>query len=190
MKAAGWIALVLVVAGSLGASAQCNCGAAVDPNCFLKFKTNETIEFSVIAPVDYFMHYQTTVSPQIFGWRVEDTEGNVVRMEILPGGARSRLTIMEWDLYNTNGCIVDPGFYQIIVMTTASDVSYQVFVEEACHSFCACACGCYTPPVCCSSSCCPPFGELYLSLDVGEVRPCNGLTFSITIRFECEEEAP
>ena len=189
MKAAGWIALVLVVAGTFGAWAQCGCGTDVDPNCFLKFKTNETIEFSVIAPIDYFTHYQTTVSPQIFGWRVEDAEGTVVRMEIFPGEPRSRLTVMEWDLTNTDGYIVDPGFYQIIVMTTVSDVSYQVFVEEACRSFSPCACNNYAPLVC-DSPCRPPFGELYLSLDVGEVRACNGLSFSITITFECEEEAP
>ena len=189
MKAAGWIALVLVVAGTFGAWAQCGCGTDVDPNCFLKFKTNETIEFSVIAPIDYFTHYQTTVSPQIFGWRVEDAEGSVVRMEIFPGGPRSRLTVMEWDLTNTDGYIVDPGFYQVIVMTTASDVSYQVFVEEACRSFSPCACNNCAPCVF-DSPCRPPFGELYLSLDVGEVRACNALRFSITITFECEEEAP
>jgi hypothetical protein len=189
MKAAGWIALVLVVAGSLGAWAQCDCGTGVDPNCFLKFRSNETIEFTLIAPVDYFGHYQTTVSPQIFGWRVEDSNGNVIRTVIYPGEPRSRLTVMEWDLYGDDGYLVEPGFYQVIVMTTASDVSYQVFIEEACRSFCACACNCYAPTVC-DSPCRPPYGELYLSLDVGEARPCNGLTFSITITFECEEEAP
>ena len=180
MKAAGWIALVLVVAGSLGAWAQCDCGATVDPNCFLKFKTNETIEFSVIAPVDYFGHYQTTVSPQIFGWRVEDSNGNVIRTVIYPGEPRSRLTVMEWDLYGDDGYLVEPGFYQIIAMTTVSDVSYQVFIEEACRSLC----GCYAPTVC-DSPCRPPYGELYLSLDVGETRPCNGLIINLTFTFEC-----
>lgn len=188
MKAAGWIALMLVVAGAVGGWAQCDCGTGVDPNCFLKFKSNETIEFSVIAPVDYFSHYQTTVSPQVFGWRVEDANGNVVRLEVFSGAPRSRTTVMEWDLYGDDGYIVAPGFYQIIAMTTVSDVRYQVFIEEACRSFSPCACN-YAPLVC-DSPCRPPFGELYLSLDVGETRPCNGLTFSITITFQCEEEAP
>ena len=108
---------------------------------------------------------------------------------IFAGEPRSSLTVMEWDLTNTDGYIVDPGFYQVIVMTTASDVSYQVFVEEACRSFSPCACNNCAPCVF-DSPCRPPFGELYLSLDVGEVRACNGLRFSITITFECEEEAP
>jgi hypothetical protein len=150
----------------------------------LKFKTNETIEFSVIAPVDYFGHYQTTVSPQVFGWRVEDANGNIVRLEVFSGEPRSRLTVMEWDLYSDDGHIVEPGFYQIIAMTTASDVRYQVFIEEACRSFSACSCNYYAPLVC-DSPCRPPYGELYLSLDVGETRPCNGLSFSLTITFEC-----
>ncbi len=189
MKAAGWIALVLVVAGAVGAWAQCDCGTGVDPNCFLKFKSNETIEFTLIAPVDYFAHYQTTVSPQIFGWRIEDSNGSVVRTVIYPGEPRSRLTVMEWDLYGDDGYLVESGFYQVIVMTTVSDVSYPVFIEEACRSFCGCFCGCYAPPVC-DSPCCPPFGELYLSLNVGETRSCGGLTFSVTIIFQYEEEAP
>lgn len=184
MKAAGWIALVLVVASAVGGWAQCDCGATVDPNCFLKFKTNETIAFSVIAPVDYFSHYQTTVSPQVFGWRVEDASGNVVRMEIFAGEPRSRMTVIEWDLTGDDGYVVEPGFYQLIAMTTVSDVSYKVYIEEACRSFCACSCGCYTAPVC-DIPCRAPFGELYLSLSVGETRPCSGLSFNLTFTFQC-----
>ena len=120
---------------------------------------------------------------------MEDAEGTLVRMEIFPGEPRSRLTVMEWDLTNTDGYIVAPGFYQIIVMTTASDVSYQVFVEEACRSFSPCACNNYAPLVC-DSPCRPPFGELYLSLSVGETRSCTGLSFSITITVHCEEGTP
>ena len=183
MKAAGWITLVLVVVGAVGAWGQCDCGADVDPNCFLKFKSNETIEFSVIAPVDYFSHYQTTVSPQVFGWRVEDANGNIVRLEVFSGEPRSRMTVMEWDLYGDNGYIVDPGFYQIIAMTTVSDVRYQVFIEEACRSFNPCACN-YAPLVC-DSPCRPPFGELYLSLSVGDTRPCGGLIINLNFTFEC-----
>jgi hypothetical protein len=187
MRTAGIVATLLIVAVSFGAWAQCGCGIEVDPDCFLVFKTNETIEFTVVAPVDWFEVNGYTQSPQIFGWRVETLDGLIVRTEIYPGEPKSRLTVMEWDLTDTMGEIVTAGYYNIIVMTTHGDVSYKVFIEEACRSFCGCYCSCnYVPPVC-DVPCRAPFGQLYLNLQVGDVRPCSGLSFSITLHFESEE---
>ena len=189
MKSAGWITLLLVIVVSVGAWAQCGCGVPEEPNCYLSFKSNETIEFSLIAPIDWFEANGKTQSPRIFGWRVEELDGTVVRTSIYPGEPRSRLTIMEWDLHDDAGYLVPPGYYQIIVMTTETDVSYPVRVVESCRSWSGCFCGCYVPATCCDSPCCIPFGELYLTLDVGETRPCGGLTINLTFTFECEEPA-
>jgi hypothetical protein len=189
MKSTGGMALLLVIAVSIGAWAQCGCGAPEEPNCYLAFKTTETIEFSLVAPGDYFGVHQTSVSPSIFGWRVEAWDGTVVRTVIYPGEPRSRLTIMEWDLYDDNGYLVPSGYYRIVVMTTDSDVAYPVRIVETCRSFCGCYSGCYAPRAC-DVPCCTPYGELYLALNVGETRRCAGLTFSLTFTFECSDAAP
>ncbi|MCK5247022.1 hypothetical protein KAR02_08995 [Candidatus Bipolaricaulota bacterium] len=180
MRSVGIIAVILIICASLAGWAQCsNCGAPDEPDCYLAFKTTETIEFSLIAPIDWFELHGKTESPHIFGWRVEASDGTVVRTVIYPGEPRSRLTIMEWDLYDEAGYIVPPGDYQIIVMTTESDVSYPVRIVDACQSWC----GCYVPPTC-DIPCCIRIGELYLSLSVGETRSCGGLSFSLTIHVE------
>lgn len=184
MKSAGWVTLLLVIVVSMGAWAQCGCGVPEEANCYLSFKSNETIEFSLIAPIDYFMFHGTTVSPSIFGWRVEASDGTVVRTVVYSGEPRSRLITMEWDLYDESGYLVPPGSYQIIVMTTDGDVSYPVRIVEACRSCCGCFCWCCAQPI---TACCIPYGELYLSLGVGETRSCCGLSFSLTFHFECSE---
>jgi len=184
MKSIGAIALLLVVTASLVGAAQCGCGQPEPANCYLVFKTTETIVFTLEAPIDYFMVHQTSTSPRIFGWRVETSDGTVVRTVIYPGEPRGRWLAMEWDLVADDGYIVAPGDYNIIVMTTVSDVSYPVRIVDACRPLFGCCNVCYAP-VSCDIPCCIPYGELYLTLGVGEVRPCSGLSFSLTITIEC-----
>ena len=183
MRSVGILALFLILSTSLIATSQCGCGIDVDPDCYLVFKTNETIEFSLVVPMDWFQVNGYTQNPRIFGWRIETKEGNVVRTVVFDGEPRNRLEVMEWDLANEDGQIVAPGYYNVIVMTTDSDVVYPVRIVDACRSFCACLCDCYTPLIC-DIPCCPPYGQLYLDLRVGEVRSCNGLSFSFTITIE------
>ena len=189
MKSTGLVTVLLVAAISLGAWAQCGCGETVEPDCYLAFKTTETIAFTLTAPIDYFMAHNTSVSPSIFGWRVENWDGNVVRTEIFPGEPVGRWTLMEWDLTDDSDTMVLPGYYRIIVMTTDSDVSYPVKIVDTCRTFCGCFCGCIAP-LACDNPCCTPYGELSLALSVGETRSCSGLNFSMTITLECEEPAP
>ena len=193
MKSTGLLAVLLVAVFSLGALGQCGCGDAVEPDCYLAFKTTETIAFTLDAPIDYFIAHNTGVSPSIFGWRVESGDGNVVRTEIFPGEPVGRWTIMEWDLTDDSGIMVLPGYYRVIVMTTDSDVSYPVKIVETCRTYCGCFCGCFcgcVAPLACDNPCCTPHGELSLALTVGETRSCSGLNFSMTLTFECEEPAP
>lgn len=187
MRSVGVVAVLLVISVSMVGWAQCGCEAPEEPNCYQSFKTTETIEFSLIAPIDWFELHGKTQSPRLFGWRVETLDGTVVRTIVYPDGPRSRLTIMEWDLADESGYIVPAGYYQIVVMTTEADVSYQVRIVEACRSWNSCFCGCYVPATCCDNPCCISFGELYLRLGVGETRSCGGLTFSLTFTFECSE---
>jgi hypothetical protein len=183
------LAAVLIVSVSLVGWAQCGCNTGEAPDCYLAFRTTQTIQFALQAPVDYFIMHGTSVSPSIFGWRVEAWDGSLVRTVIYPGDPKGRWLTMEWDLYDDQGYLVSPGFYSIIVMTTDGDVAYPVKIVNPCVSFCDCFCGCYAPMMC-DVPCCIPFGELYLTLDVGEERPCSGLNVSLTITIECEEEEP
>jgi len=187
MKRFGWVALLLVVAVSVGGWAQCGCEDPEEPTCYLTFQSNETIEFSLIVPVDYFVCHGTSVSPSVWGWRAETLDGVVVRTFAYPRGPVGRWVTMEWDLYDDSGYLVDPGWYRIVVMTTDGDVSYPVLILERCRPCwgCWCGCGC-TPCIDCDVPCCIPFGEMYLSLAVGETRSCYGLSFSLHFRFECE----
>ena len=184
MKSAGWIALLLVIAVSMVGWAQCgSCGVQQEPGCYQAFKTTETIEFSLIAPIDYFVLHQATVSPGIFGWRVEASDGTVVRTVIYPGEPKGAWITMEWDLYDYAGYLVPPGSYQIIVMTTDSDVAYPVRIVGACGSCGGCYGGWYVQSTR-DNPCCIPFGELYLQLRVGETRSCGGLSISLTVHIE------
>jgi len=186
MKSAGWIALCLVIAVSVGGWAQCGCWESEEPLCYMTFQSNETIEFKLVAPVDYFICHNTTVSPGIWGWRVETLDGTVVRTVTYSDGPKSRLLVMEWDLYDDAGYLVDPGYYRIVVASTDGDVSYPVRILERCRPCCGCFCWWYEPVVC-HVPCCVPYGGLYLSLAVGETRPCFGLTIRFEFRFECSD---
>ena len=186
MKTAGWLGLLLVAVISLGGWAQCGCGDQVEPDCYQTFKSNQTIEFSLIAPIDYFTNHQTTIAPGILGWHVRAWNGGVVRTVLFPGQPKGHWITMEWDLYDEGGQIVPAGFYEIVVMTTDGDVVYPVRVVESCRACCGCFCW-WTTPATCDAPCPIPCGELYLSLDVGETRSCSGLSFSLIFNFECAE---
>lgn len=183
MKSAGWVALCLVMAVSVGGWAQCGCGEPQEPFCYMTFQSNETIEFTLIAPLDYFTCHNTTVSPGIWGWRVEAWDGTAVRTVTYSDGPKSRLLVMEWDLYDDAGYLVDPGYYRIVVMSTDGDVSYPVRILERCRPCCGCFCWWHAPVVC-DVPCPIPYGELYLSLAVGETRPCFGLSIRFEFRYE------
>jgi len=156
----------------------------MDPGCYMTFQSNETIEFTLIAPVDYFVCHNTTVSPGIWGWRVEALDGAVVRTVLFEDGPMSRRIPMEWDLYDDSGYLIDPGYYTIVVMSTDGDVSYPVRILERCRPCCGCWCW-RTAPVVCDVPCLIPYGELYLSLAVGETRSCFGLSFSLHFYIQC-----
>ena len=184
MKLGGWIALLLVVAVSVGGWAQCGCEEPQAPLCYATFQSNETILFKLVAPIDYFVCHDTAVSPGVWGWRAETLDGTVVRTVTYASGPRSRVLPMEWDLLDDAGYLVDAGYYNLVVMSTDGDVLYPVRILERCRPCCGCDCWWTAPPVC-AAPCRIPFGEMYLTLAVGETRPCFGLSIRLEFQFEC-----
>jgi len=185
MKSIGWVAVLLFAVVSVGAWAQCGCETPVDPDCYRSFRMNETIEFSLMAPIDYFMVHQTNESPGLLGWRVEDMDGMIVRSEIFSGEPRGRWMSMEWELDDYSGCRVDPGQYRIIVMSTAGDVPYIVRLIGPCDRGCNCCfCGILLSSTC-DSPCRIPYGELYLSLREGRRLSTSSLSFSLSFQVQC-----
>jgi len=185
MKAVGWIALLLVVAVSVVGWAQCGCEPPEGPTCYRTFRTNETIEIKLIAPVDYFIVRGDSVSPKIFGWWVEAWDGTIVRTATFKNGPVARWNLMEWDMRDSDGDIVPSGFYRIVVETTDGLVLYPVKILERCRPCTDCFCWSLAP-INCYGPCSIPFGSLYLSLEVGETRACTGLLIRGHVEFEID----
>jgi len=187
MKRAGvlvTICLWIGVVGLGGWSQCCDCGRAEVPSCYESFGTNEVIGISLIVPVDYFVCHNTTESPRILGWRVETWDGMVVRAEFFPDGPYSRLHTIEWDLSDSTGGRVAPGYYRIVVETTdAGDIAHPVQIVERCRPCYGCFCW-PTCSVCCTTRCRVPYGEPYLSLFVADTQAC-GLTISVHVELDC-----
>jgi len=180
----GWIAFVVVIVAAVGGRGQCNCGFYEAPGCYRVFQSNQTIRFSLIAPLDYFICRGTSVSPSIWGWRAERPDGAAVRTVLCADGPVSRLASMEWDLCDDAGRPVPPGDYRLVVMSTDGDVFYPVRILEWCRPCSGCFCGGWSPPRC-DVPCPIRYGELYLALSVGETRACSGLSLTIHLQLMC-----
>jgi hypothetical protein len=186
MRRGIWVGLLLIGLLGIAAWAQCDCKTENQPSCYESFWTTEVIGISLVVPGEFFWLYNTTTPPRILGWRVETWDGLVVRAEFFDDGPYPLWHELEWDLTDWEGCIVESGFYRIVVETTnAGDVSTPVQIVDRCGRCCDCYCwSCY--PVKCSHPCMRPCGEPFLDLEVTETRTCSRLTFSFQLQFEIE----
>lgn len=181
MSRVGWVVVVLLFTMGVGALADCGCQPGLTPECYATFRTNELVAFSLTVPVEYFMVNNTSQTPMITGWRVEDENGAVVRSVAYAEPAGHWKTFF-WDLTDDNGFDVEPGFYRIFVATTsAGEAAVSVRLISCC-----------TPCVCCSICCstsicvdgrirrCPTeFGDPYIVLSAGGTKRCCGLTVQL-----------
>ena len=164
MHRVGWMTAILLVGIGLSACADCGCTPPGSPACYTLFRANQTIEFTLTVPVDYFTAHATEETPFITGWRVETVDGVLVRRVTFdfPHGL---LTVMEWTLKDDDGVPVNEGFYRIIVETTsAGEISNTVQLIPCCG---ACVSSCRSPV------CRPACGEAYLILRVGDSFRCG-----------------
>ena len=184
MKRIVWTVLLLTVCSGLVAWGQCICSPQDGPECYMTFRTNEVVGISLIVPMDFFMAQDTTIPPKILGWRIETWSGMVIRAEFFAEGPLPNWTEIEWNLEDQDGTIVDPGYYRVVVETTAGDADYPVRIIERCRPCCGCWCW-WAQPNPCAPVCCIPYGRPYLELSVADTRPCSLLTFTLNFHFEC-----
>jgi hypothetical protein len=183
MRRAGWVVLLLVGLASFVAAAQTDCGCvdASAPTCYTTFRSNEIIDFQLIVPLDFYWMHNTTETPLITAWRVETLEGVLVKY-VPQSEPKGHWATFSWDLTDDYGCLVDPGFYRIIV---SSPLTGDVFADVEIISCCCWSCwGCCPSPCYCPwiNPCIPACGQAYLKLANGGTRNC--CTFHLTIYAE------
>jgi hypothetical protein len=179
MRRVGWLLALAVLGGTLSVAADCGCSQGVEPVCYVTFRTNELISFSTVFPVDYFTAHSTSETPFLLGWMVIAADGSVVRT-VAFDDVVGWLQDFVWDLTDEDGHDVSPGFYRIVVSTTAGPVAAEVRLVSCCTPCQACwsCCLCTTCPTA-GGRCVTPCGEPYLVLDVSSTKSCCAFTFSL-----------
>ena len=119
MRRVGWLLALAILGGALSAAAaDCGCSQGVEPACYVTFRTNESISFSTVFPVDYFTAHSTGETPFALGWMITAADGSMVR-SVAFDDVVSWSQDFIWDLTDEDGHDVSPGFYRIVVSTTA-----------------------------------------------------------------------
>jgi len=178
MRRVGWLLALAVLGWGLSASADCGCAQGVEPSCYVTFRTNEMISFSTVFPIDYFTAHSTTETPFLLGWLVETADGVLVRstaFDDVVGWGQD----FVWDLTDDEGRDVVPGFYRILVSTTAGVVSADVRLVSCCVPCVSCwsCCLCSTCPNGGAGRCPTVCGEPYLVLGIDSTKSCCGVSF-------------
>jgi len=182
MKRMGVVGFALTVLLSVAAFADCGCGSAALPIEYVAFDSNEIVGFSLVVPGEYFWVYSTADTPLVTGWRVETSDGQVVR-NVQFTEPRGHWESFLWDLIGNDGNVVPPGFYHLIIETQSVDsLAAGIEVLSCCQTHCmACCCACCT----CTPVCWPPTprGELYVELWNAGTRSCCGIGIHVSAEF-------
>jgi len=181
MRRVLWLLVLAVLCIGLQASADCGCSGGAEPSCYVTFRTNELIGFSTVFPLEYFTLHSITETPFVLGWAVTAPDGTVVRSITFPDLVGWSQPFV-WDLTDSDGHGVAPGFYRITVATTAGPISTDVRLVACCSPCLSCwsCCLCSTCPR--EGGRCPtPCGDPYLVLSVDSTRSCcGGFSFEIS----------
>ncbi|MFO8033547.1 MAG: hypothetical protein R6U88_00035 [Candidatus Bipolaricaulota bacterium] len=179
--------LLLSVAVSLAlggwAVAQCGCPPTPEPeapSCYVSFQQCQSIEIGLKVSSGFGFLFCCSPccsppGPDVYGWRVEDLDGYMIYDESLQDPVPARSFSAVWDQRDTDGELVAPGYYTVIVSTDEGDYEKHLRVLDRCQSFfslfrfgagcCSTSCGPevtlerYTercaPSPCTVSPCCP-----------------------------------
>ncbi len=184
-----WCVLWIIVGLGLCAVADCGCDQGLEPSCYVTFRTNELVSLSVVFPFEFFAVHATTETPFVLGWAVESTDGALVRSTAFSDVA-GWWEHFVWDLTDDAGHEVSPGFYHVIVSTTAGPVRADIRLISCCTPCAPCwsCCLCTTCPRAGDGLCPTECGEPYLVLDVAATTNC--CAFSFLVFGESDDPAP
>jgi len=192
MMRRGLLLVAMVIVVGVGAVADCGCGTTAETDCVTSFRSNEIIQFAVTVPMEYYWCYDTTATPLISGWWIED-EAGVLVAEALYSEPLGHYAVFEWNVPASGVCA---GMYSIqILLTTGEVAETRVEIVDVCH--CYSGCGCYTP--CCgcwtciesprtwTAACRGECGAPYVVLQSGGTLSCCsfGISFSVTFEVSC-----
>lgn len=139
--------------------------ATAEPPCYTTFWQGEDICFELVVPWGLFCCcWCTSGQVQVLGWRVITLEANVVYQATFPTPVAPSKWV--WNGVDASGNPVPPGYYKIVVSTTAGE--FENTVKIAAKQDC-CSCffpffflGCWgmgSKP--CAVSWCQPYVKLY-----------------------------
>ncbi len=137
-----------------------------EPSCFTAFWQGEDVCFELVVPWSWFSCWcPTTPKVQVAGWRVVTLDGNTVYQEVFPSPIVPGKWV--WKQVDASGNPVAPGYYKIVVSTSAGE--YENTVKIVAKPNCCGPCffpfvffgcfGTYSKP--CPVSWCSPYVKLY-----------------------------
>jgi hypothetical protein len=173
MRRVAWGLAFIVLGSAFSVLADCGCAQGAEPECYVTFRTNELVSFSAVFPLEFFTAHSTTETPFILGWGIEAAGGILIR-SVSFSDVAGWWQDFVWDLADDSGNEVEPGFYRVLVLTTAGVVSADIRLVSCCTPCLACwsCCLCTTCPRAGHGSCPAPCGEAYLELDVAATKSC------------------
>ncbi len=164
------VALVVGVS-ALGMVAMGQCWTpcpppAPEPPCYTAFWQGEDVCFELVVPWSWFCCWcPTTPQVQVTGWRVVTLDGSVVYQEVFPSPVAPGKWV--WKQVDASGNPVAPGYYKIVISTTAGEHENTVKIVaksqyQSCCFFPFFLFGCWglsSKP--CPVSWCSPYVKLY-----------------------------
>lgn len=162
MKRTLVVAAVLGAFGILGA-AQC-CPPPSEPPCFTAFWQREEICFDLVVPWWGWCCPCPPSPPMVLGWRVVNLAGELIYQETFPAPVAPGK--WSWKQTDRGGNPVAPGYYKIVISTTAGE--FENTVKIVARQDCCLCCfpffffwcfGVWSRP--CPVSWCQPYVRLY-----------------------------
>jgi hypothetical protein len=183
MSRSAGIVLALLVGVGLGVWADCGCGVGPDSNCVATFRAHEIIEFSLTVPIEYYWCHDTTATPLVNGWWIEDEDGALVAQAQFsePLGHNAEF---EWDPAAGG---VTSGTYRILISATTGEVAetWVTIVDPCAECGCWSCWNCVPSPKTWTAYCPAECGGPYVMLRSGGLASCCGFSFVVTFDVGC-----
>jgi hypothetical protein len=138
-----------------GAMTVTQCGYAIGsttttaaaPPCYKAFWPGQEVRFKLVVPAEYFFGCPECETPLITGWRVESSDGMLIYDTSFVDVPKGHWYVVSWDQRDHWGNAVLPGYYKLVIQTTAGEFLDFVYITPC--NLCPCCCcsqGLYDSP--------------------------------------------